>query len=200
MSQLHAVPGRRVPHMTLRDTLAVVVLRRPLKLLASLAEKYGDVVHCKVGREEIFFLNHPDDIRELLVVQHENFRKGEGVMMLDMFYPVVRNIREKTALEHIIITSVADYLPPLLRRLYPLSQRRVKRAEPVLTSLELRTDPQLLRMRDLQTKTLAREAMSFQSPPLKSDDLDQPHHSVYLLLLDFDNNIIKLSNTTLTKC
>lgn len=83
MSQLQAVPPRAIPRMALHDTLNVIFSRRPLELLSHLAKKYGDVIHCKVGREEIFFLNHPDDIRELLVVQHENFRKGEGVMMLD---------------------------------------------------------------------------------------------------------------------
>src|SRR5581483_1229202 len=81
MSQLQAI--RSIPRMTLRDKFAVILLRHPLELLTHLEQTYGDVVHCKIGRESVFFLNHPDDIRELLVVQHENFRKGEGVMRLD---------------------------------------------------------------------------------------------------------------------
>jgi len=52
------------------------------------------------------------------------------IVMLDMFYPIVRAVRSNTALEHIIITSPADFLPPLLRTLYPLSQRRAKHPEP----------------------------------------------------------------------
>src|SRR5438874_3634610 len=32
------------------------------------------------------------------------------IVMLDMFYPVVRAVRTKTALEHVVITSPADYL------------------------------------------------------------------------------------------
>src|SRR5207302_1316310 len=60
------------------------------------------------------------------------------IVMLDMFYPVVRAVRAKTSLEHVVITSPADYLPPLLRTLYPLSQRNAKHREPRLTEKELR--------------------------------------------------------------
>jgi long-chain acyl-CoA synthetase len=107
--------------------------------------------------------------REML---HQLVDSGARVLiMLDMFYPVVRSIREQTPLEHIIITSVADYLPPLLRKLYPLSQRRAKLPEPRLTPQELRSDPQLLLMREMQAKTTAREALSFEPAPVKSEDL-----------------------------
>lgn len=44
------------------------------------------------------------------------------VVMLDTFYPTMRAIRAQTALEHIIVTSPADFLPPTLHVLYPLSQ------------------------------------------------------------------------------
>lgn len=81
MSQPQAT--RSIPRMRPRDKFAVILLRHPLELLTRLAQTYGDVVHCNIGQEHVFFLNHPDDIRELLVVQHEHFRKGEGVMMLD---------------------------------------------------------------------------------------------------------------------
>lgn len=77
-------------------------------------------------------------------MQHQLADSGARVLvMLDMFYPVVRAIRDKTALEHILLTSPADYLPPLLHRLYPLSQRNAKHPEPPLTESELREDRQL---------------------------------------------------------
>ena len=41
-----------------------------------------------------------------------------------------------TPLEHIILTSPADFLPPALHALYPLSQRNVKHPEPPLTARE----------------------------------------------------------------
>ncbi len=85
MSQLQSEPvsPRVLPRLTFNDALAIILFRDPLGVFTRLRDKYGDVVHLKTGREEVFILNHPDDIRELLVVQHENFRKGEGVMMLN---------------------------------------------------------------------------------------------------------------------
>ena len=60
-------------------------------------------------------------------MQHQLADAGARVLvMLDTFYPVVRAIRRQTALEHIILTSPADWMPPLLRTLYPLSQRRAR--------------------------------------------------------------------------
>lgn len=105
-------------------------------------------------------------------MKHQLVDSGARVLiMLDMFYPIVRNIRDQTPLEHIIITSVADYLPPILRTLYPLSQRRAKNPEPRLTPQELQADPRLLLMKEMQVKTTFREAMSFQPAPVKSEDL-----------------------------
>ncbi len=65
------------------------------------------------------------------------------VVMLDMFYPVVRAVRANTALEHVVITSPADFLPPVLHRLYPLTQLNAHHAEPRLTEKELREDKTL---------------------------------------------------------
>src|SRR2546421_8521250 len=77
-------------------------------------------------------------------MQHQLAESGARVIvMLDMFYPVVRAVRAKTSLEHVVITSPADYLPPLLRTLYPLSQRNAKHREPRLTEKELREDATL---------------------------------------------------------
>ena len=77
-------------------------------------------------------------------MQHQLADSGaRAIVMLDMFYPVVRAIRDKTALEHIILTSPADFLPPLLHTLYPLSQRGAKHPEPRLTGAELREDSRL---------------------------------------------------------
>src|SRR6266568_2504295 len=65
------------------------------------------------------------------------------IVMLDMFYPVVRAVRANTALEHVILTSPADFLPPALHMLYPLSQRSAKHPEPHLTDKEIQQDPTL---------------------------------------------------------
>jgi len=83
-------------------------------------------------------------------MQHQLADSGaRAIVMLDMFYPVVRAVREKTSLEHIILTSPAYYLPPILRKLYPASQRNAKHPEPRLTEKELREDKTLHVMQDL---------------------------------------------------
>jgi long-chain acyl-CoA synthetase len=62
------------------------------------------------------------------------------IVMLDTFYPIVRAIRAQTALEHVIVTSPADFLPPIQRALYPLTQLSARRPEPHLTDKELHSD------------------------------------------------------------
>src|SRR5438093_12131836 len=45
-------------------------------------------------------------------MQHQLTDSGARMLiMLDDFYPIVRAVRAKTALEHVILTSPADYLP-----------------------------------------------------------------------------------------
>lgn len=47
----------------------------PITLFQYLAEKHGDIAHYRLGPEHIVFINNPDYVREILVVQHENFIK-----------------------------------------------------------------------------------------------------------------------------
>jgi cytochrome P450 len=51
----------------------------PILLFQHLTEKYGDIAHYKIGWNHIVFLNHPDYIREVLVVQNDNFVKERTV-------------------------------------------------------------------------------------------------------------------------
>jgi len=83
-------------------------------------------------------------------MQHQLADSGAKVLvMLDMYYPLVREVRQETALEAVIITSPADYLPPLLHTLYPLSERKAKKPEPLLTARELHDDTMLHLMRTM---------------------------------------------------
>src|SRR5438105_15471276 len=60
-------------------------------------------------------------------MQHQLADSGaRTIVMLDRFYPVVRAIRRNTSLAHIIIISPADFLPPLLRSLYPRTHRKAQ--------------------------------------------------------------------------
>ncbi len=56
----------------------------PILLFQHLADKYGDIVHYKIGWHHIVFLNHPDYIREILVVQNDNFIKERTVQRTKM--------------------------------------------------------------------------------------------------------------------
>src|SRR3974390_1433137 len=51
----------------------------PIVLFQQLADNYGDIAHYKIGWHHIVFLNHPDYIREILVVQNDNFIKERTV-------------------------------------------------------------------------------------------------------------------------
>jgi cytochrome P450 len=56
----------------------------PILLFQHLAEQYGDIAHYKIGWHHIVFLNHPDYIREVLVVQNDNFVKERTVRRTKM--------------------------------------------------------------------------------------------------------------------
>ncbi len=56
----------------------------PILLFQHLAQEYGDIAHYKIGRHHIVFLNHPDYIREVLVVQNDNFIKERTVQRTKM--------------------------------------------------------------------------------------------------------------------
>jgi len=56
----------------------------PILLFQHLAREYGDIAHYKIGWHHIVFLNHPDYIREVLVVQNDNFIKERTVRRTKM--------------------------------------------------------------------------------------------------------------------
>jgi cytochrome P450 len=56
----------------------------PIRLFEHLVEQYGAVSHYRIGPEDIVFLNDPELIREVLVVQNENFVKERTVQRSKM--------------------------------------------------------------------------------------------------------------------
>ncbi len=56
----------------------------PIVLFQHLVDEYGDIAHYKIGWNHIVFLNHPDYIREILVVQNDNFIKERTVRRTKM--------------------------------------------------------------------------------------------------------------------
>ncbi|HZW96530.1 MAG TPA: cytochrome P450 [Candidatus Eremiobacteraceae bacterium] len=56
----------------------------PIFLFQHLNQTYGDIAHYKLAHNHIVFLNHPDYIREVLVVQNDNFIKERTVRRTKM--------------------------------------------------------------------------------------------------------------------
>lgn len=52
--------------------------REPLSFMLRLAHTYGDMCSFRVGLENVFFVNHPDYVRDILVNHYDNFLKGRG--------------------------------------------------------------------------------------------------------------------------
>jgi cytochrome P450 len=74
MDQVRYPPG---PKSRYPGSLLFEMRRDPLNFLSGLAQNYGDLVHFKIGRQDAFLLNHPDYIRDVLLVNSKNFIKGE---------------------------------------------------------------------------------------------------------------------------
>ena len=94
---------------------------------------------------------------------------SETIVALDLFYPRIRAVRERTHLPgRIIITSLRDFLPTVKRLLYPLKARCTKRwivvekNPPVYDFLEL-----------LEPTPSEREADTLDLPPVEPDALAQ---------------------------
>lgn len=51
----------------------------PIGFVTSLGPRYGDIVYYKVGAIHVYFLRHPDQIRDVLVTHQHEFTKGEGL-------------------------------------------------------------------------------------------------------------------------
>src|SRR5215813_3127911 len=53
--------------------------RNPIKFLTHLVEQYGDLVYFKFGPQQMFLVNNPDYIRDVLVTHNRKFMKSEGL-------------------------------------------------------------------------------------------------------------------------
>ncbi|MEK6325204.1 MAG: cytochrome P450 [Acidobacteriota bacterium] len=73
-------PDRRpfVGHLTM-------FRRDPLTFLLDSARDYGDIVYLKFGPQDVYLLNHPDYIKDVLVTNNRNFVKSRGLEMAKKF-------------------------------------------------------------------------------------------------------------------
>ena len=68
---------------------------------------------------------------------------AETILALDLFHARIQPIYQRTALKHVILTRVSDFLPPLKRLLFPIKARMkgkwvsIKPSPPIFDFLEL---------------------------------------------------------------
>jgi cytochrome P450 len=55
------------------------IARNPLALMIAMARDYGDIAHYKIGPQHLYFFNHPDLIRDILVTHQKIFHKSRGL-------------------------------------------------------------------------------------------------------------------------
>lgn len=56
-------------------------LRDPLNTLNTISQNYGDISYFKFGKLNVYFLNHPNYIEDVLVANHKNFIKSRGLQV-----------------------------------------------------------------------------------------------------------------------
>jgi cytochrome P450 len=119
--------------------------RAALSFLQRMAREYGDIVYFTMGPQDVFFLNHPDYIKDVLVTHHQNFIKGRALQ------------RAKRLLGEGLLTSEGDFHRRQRRLAQPSFHRqRLASYGTVMTDYGARTRA---RWRDGQTLDISQEMM-----------------------------------------
>jgi cytochrome P450 len=109
------------------------------------AREYGDVVYFKMGPQDVYFLNHPDYIKDVLVTRQQNFIKGRALQ------------RSKRLLGEGLLTSEGSFHRRQRRLAQPAFHRqRVASYADVMTEYAARTS---LHWRDGEQLDIAQEMM-----------------------------------------
>jgi cytochrome P450 len=85
------------PKALLPYALARKFLRDPLKTLTTISQTYGDISHFKFGKQNVYFLNNPNYIEDVLIINYKNFIKSRGLQI------------SKRLLGSGLLTSEGDY-------------------------------------------------------------------------------------------
>ena len=67
------------PPKTLRSLVPFGLGRDPLGFITSLSRTHGDVAHMHAPGEHLVLLTHPQHVKDVLVTNQRNFRKGRGL-------------------------------------------------------------------------------------------------------------------------
>ncbi|MBC7910454.1 MAG: cytochrome P450 [Pyrinomonadaceae bacterium] len=119
--------------------------RDPVGFLQAAAREHGDIVYFKMGPQEVYFLNHPDHVKDVLVTHHQNFIKGRALQ------------RAKRLLGEGLLTSEGEFHRRQRRLAQPAFHRpRVAAYAELMTGYAART---AARWQDGQTLDLSHEMM-----------------------------------------
>ncbi len=117
--------------------------RDALNYLQTLARDYGDIVYFQLGPQDVYFLNHPDYIKDVLVTRHDNFIKGRALQ------------RSKRLLGEGLLTSEGEFHRRQRRLAQPAFHRqRIASYGAVMTDYAARAQG---RWRDGETLDIAHE-------------------------------------------
>jgi cytochrome P450 len=119
--------------------------RNSLAYLQQATSEHGDVVYLRFGPQDVFFLNHPDYIKDVLVTHHQSFMKGRALQ------------RAKRLLGEGLLTSEGDFHRRQRRLAQPAFHRgRIASYGTVMTDYAARTAS---RWRDGETLDISQEMM-----------------------------------------
>lgn len=119
--------------------------RDPLSYLQSLAREYGDIVFFRLGPQDVFFLNHPDYVKDVLVTHNQNFKKGRALQ------------KSKRLLGEGLLTSEGDFHRRQRRLAQPAFHRqRVASYATLMTDYAAQTSE---RWQDGETRDISGEMM-----------------------------------------
>ncbi len=119
--------------------------RDPPRFLSKLAREHGDIVHFKLGPQDIYLLNHPDYIKDVLVTNNRNFAKSRGLQMAKKF------------LGEGLLTSEGEFHRRQRRLAQPAFHRqRINAYAEIMTDHAARTSA---RWRDGETQDIWQEMM-----------------------------------------
>lgn len=119
--------------------------RDSLTYLQNATREHGDVVYLRFGPQDVFFLNHPDYIKDVLVTHHQSFMKGRALQ------------RAKRLLGEGLLTSEGDFHRRQRRLAQPAFHRgRIASYGSVMTTYAARTSS---RWHDGATLDISQEMM-----------------------------------------
>jgi cytochrome P450 len=119
--------------------------RDALSYLQLATKDHGDIVYFRFGPQHVYFLNHPDHIKDVLVTNHQSFMKGRALQ------------RSKRLLGEGLLTSEGDFHRRQRRLAQPAFHRgRIASYGTVMTDMASRT---AARWHDGETLDISQEMM-----------------------------------------